>query len=169
MTHSQLINIKSKKIEINYHFSINKNLKFRFITPQNLNGVKLNTQHVTIENNSSNDDQFWYRYTEDLNFCNLNKYRYLVLQLYAEKVFFTDYNLIENKTYSITNKNEWFKCSDYESCNINFFNQMIIIDKPLQEVNEYLRYKITGNAKLIKNKYLLLERLYYFIDSDNFC
>ena len=68
MTYSQLINVKSKKLEINYNFSINKYLKFRFITPENLNGIKLNTRHVPTVNNSEINNEFWYRYTKDLEF-----------------------------------------------------------------------------------------------------
>ena len=153
MTYSQLINIKSKKLEINYNFSINKHLKFRFITPENLNGVKLNTQHVAVVNNYETKNEFWYRHTRDLEFTNLNKYKYLVLQLYSDEDY-RDYQLQENNSFTITNKNDWFVCSDSRSsCDINFFNQQIIINKPLQEVNEFLKYKITGDA-IIKNKYI---------------
>ena len=168
MTYSQLINVKSKKLEINYNFSINKHLKFRFITPENLNGIKLNTRHVPTVNNSEINNEFWYRYTKDLEFINLNKYRYLVLQLYSDEDY-RDYILEENDTFNITNKNDWFDCENTgSSCGINLFNQQIIINKPLQEVNEYLKYRITGDAKLIKNKYIKIAKEPSMIEINGF-
>lgn len=168
MTYSQLINIKSKKLEINYNFSINKYLKFRFITPENLNGIKLNTRHVPTVNNSETDNEFWYRYTKDLEFTNLNKFRYLVLQLYSDEDY-RDYQLQENDTFNITNKNDWFECCDTgSSCGIVLFNQQISTEKPLQQVNEYLKYKITGDAKLIQNKYIKIGKYANTIEINGF-
>jgi trimeric autotransporter adhesin len=168
MTYSQLINIKSKKLEINYNFSINKYLKFRFITPENLNGIALNTRHEPIVNNSETYNEFWYRYTSDLEFTNLNKYRYLVLQLYSDEDY-RYYQLQENDTFNITNKNDWFECcNNGSSCGINLFNQQIITEKPLQQVNEYLKYKITGDAKLIDNKYIKIGKYSNTVEINGF-
>ena len=85
MTYSQIINIKSKLINIDYKFNVDPKIKFRFLSPDNTNGIILgNTDKVDVINDSPILNNNWYQFSEDMDFSNLNKYRFIVLQIYSD-------------------------------------------------------------------------------------
>jgi len=159
MTYSKLFNIKLTNTEIVYKIKINKLFKFRFITPDNVNGIKLKTfsnenVNVFTINNEDTSHLNWYIYDNNIDFSPLYNYKYIVLQLYTEEQ--TDCDEIENNdTFCITNQNEWYFCKDMgPTCGIEFYNVIIEKYKPMQEVDRCLKYKIYGDATIIKNNYI---------------
>jgi predicted nucleic acid-binding Zn-ribbon protein len=156
MPYSKLYNIKSTKLSL--QININRILNFRFITLDNLQGIKfkntfnnyIETQNLYNTYTSTN----WYKYDNDIDFSILNNYKYLVLQIYA----FDKDDLVgieQNNTFTITNENDWYPCSDNDdTCGLNLYNQIIDQNKPIQEIDESLKYTINGSAKIIKTKYL---------------
>ena len=158
MTYSKLFNIKLTNNNT-YKIKINKLFKFRFITPENLNGIKLETfskENINLDtiNNNEATHLNWYIYNSNIDFSPLNKYKYLVLQLYSDKEYSIEV-LEKNDTFIITNENKWYYCNNMgPTCGLEFYNLIINKKKPVQEINECLKYKISGNAKIIKNKYI---------------
>jgi len=156
MPYSKLYNIKSTKLSL--QININRILNFRFITPDNLQGIKFkNTFNTYIETQNLYNTYTttnWYKYDNDIDFSILNNYKYLVLQIYA----FDKDDLVgieQNNTFTITNENDWYPCSDNDdTCGLNLYNQIIDQNKPIQEIDESLKYRINGSAKIIKTKYL---------------
>lgn len=158
MTYSQIINIKNKLINIDYKFKIDPKIKFRFLTPDNLNGVIFKNQ-VKIEtiNNSESLDNNWYVFNEDIDFSILNKYRHIILQLYSETFINKQIEIFDDNDsnfYEIY-RNNWFNCKDRgPTCGIQITNFLVEENKPIQEIDNLFKYKITGDATIIKNKYL---------------
>lgn len=109
MTYSKLINIEAQKTKIMYNFTFNKTFSFRFLTPEFPNGIKLNTESFNIINNSESSETNWYKYTKDIKFSNLNKFKNIVLQIIADKDY-GDNDIQVNDTFKILSKNKWYKC-----------------------------------------------------------
>jgi hypothetical protein len=156
MPYCKLYNIKSTKLS--FQININRVLCFRFITPDKLQGIKfknnLNNYIETKNLYNTPTINYWYKYSIDIDFSILNDYKYLVLQIYA----IDEDDLIgieQNNTFSITNENKWYICNDNDdTCGLNLYNQIITQYKPIQEIEECLKYTIYGSAKLIETKYL---------------
>lgn len=158
MTYSQIINIKSKLINIDYKFKIDSRIKFRFLTPENQKGIIFKEEvKVDIVNDSNVLDNNWYIFREGMDFSILNQYRFLVLQLYSDSfenkqiTIFDDTNVNYYEIY----KNNWYNCKDKgPTCGIQLTNFLIDESKPIQEINNLFKYKIEGDASIVKNKYL---------------
>ena len=156
MPYSKLYNIKSTKLS--FQININNSLKFRFITPDNLQGIKFKNNlnnYIKTQNlyNTKTQDN-WYKYDSNIDFSILNNYKYLVLQIYA----FNKDDLIgieQNNRFYITNENKWYTCIEGDNtCGLKLYNQIIYQNKPIQEIDECLKYTINGSANIIKTKYL---------------
>ena len=156
MPYCKLYNIKSTKFS--FQININRIIYFRFITPDKLQGIKFKNKFNTyIETENLYNIQTinnWYKYSKNIDFSILNDYKYLVLQIYA----LNENDLVEieqNNTFSITNENEWYTCNDEDdTCGLKLYNQVIVQNKPIQEIEECLKYTINGSAKIIETKYL---------------
>lgn len=157
MTYSKIINIETKLLNINYQFEFNKPFKFRFITKNNLNGIKLNETKLTEINNTETGKNNWYLFNSDIDFSPLNKYKYLILQLYSDEIINEDIKISKssNSSYFITNKNNWYNCKDLGSdCGIIVKDIIIDSNKIVQELDSNMIYSIEGSATLIKSIYL---------------
>ena len=154
MTYSKLINIEAQRTKIMYNFSFNKTFSFRFLTPEFPNGIKLNTETINIINNSESGETNWYKYTKDIKFSNLNKFRNIVLQIIADEDY-GDNDIEVNDTFKILRKNKWYKCPPNDpNCGVILKNVQLIQKKPLQEIDYTLRYEITGDAEIIQKNYI---------------
>lgn len=154
MIYSKLINIEAQRTKIMYNFSFNKTFSFRFLTPEFPNGIKLNTDNIKIINNSESGETNWYKYTKDIKFSNLNKFRNLVLQIISDEDY-GDNDIQVNDTFKILTKNKWYKCpSNDPNCGVILKNVQLNQRKPLQEIDFTLRYEITGDAEIVKKKYI---------------
>ena len=157
MTYSKVINIETKLLNINYDFNFNKPFKFRFITKENLKGIELNESRLNEINNTNTGKNNWYLYNNLIDFTPLNKYKYLILQLYSNEIVNEDIKLTNNPndTFFITNKNNWYDCKKFGAdCGIIVKDLFIDSYKAVQELDDQLIYCIDGNATLIKFKYL---------------
>ena len=157
MTYSKIINIETKLYNVNHKFEFNKPFKFRFLTKDNLDGIELKEPKLENINNTDTGKNNWYQYHSNIDFTPLSKYKYLVLQLYFEQIVNEDIKEFSSpdNSYFITNKNNWYDCTDYGSdCGIIVKDSLIDSFKPVQEINPDLIYMIEGSAVLIKLKYL---------------
>lgn len=157
MTYSKIINIETKLLNINYEFEFSKPFKFRFITKNNLNGIELNETKLTKINNTDTGKNNWYLFNSDIDFSPLNKYKYLILQLYSDEIINEDVKISKSidSSYFITNKNSWYNCKDLgANCGIIVKDSTIDSNKAVQELDSDMLYSIEGSATLIKSKYL---------------
>ena len=159
MPYCKLINIKLANYQSVYKINISNQLKFRFITPDNINGIEFKTfSDKTIKteiiNNIISGKENWYIFDKTIDFSPLNEYKYLILQLYAEKDI-KCFEIEKNDSFIITLEKEWYNCNNMtSSCGLQLTNEKIDKNKPIQEVKENLKYLTYGDATLIKNKYL---------------
>lgn len=154
MTYSKLLNIESNKSNNLYKFTFNKTFSFRFLTPDFVNGIELNSKRLNKINDSDVKNNNWYKFTKDIQFNNLNKFDNLVLQIISEEDFGNN-DISINESFKIVNKNEWYKCQPNDpNCGLILKNFILNQKKPLQEIDSSLKYKINGDAELIKNKHI---------------
>ena len=154
MTYSKLLNIESNKSNNFYKFTFNKTFSFRFLTPDFTNGIELNSKRLNKINDSDVKNNNWYKFTKDIQFNNLNKFDNLVLQIISEEDFGNN-DISINESFRIVNKNEWYKCQPNDpNCGLILKNFILNQKKPLQEIDSSLKYKINGDAELIKNKHI---------------
>lgn len=157
MPYSKLINIETKLVNTSYNFQFSRPFIFRFLTNDNIDGIEFNEEKILKVNNSDVGNNNWYKYNSNINFSPLNKYKYLILQLYSDEYVNEAFTLSNNinENFVITNSNSWYKCIIPGSdCGIRIFDQRVLSDKPIQEVTNSLIYEIDGDAFTIKNKYL---------------
>lgn len=154
MLYSKLLNIQKNKLNENFNIYINKTFKFRILTQDNKKGIKFNIPNENIINESKYNGNYWYTFSESIDFSCLKKYQYIVIQLLSEKNY-NEFDINTDNTYTVTHKNEWYKVTPKDpNCDLEFYSQEIESFKPIQQINENLIYKINGDAELIKNKYI---------------
>ena len=122
----------------------------------------------TYLENSWWNSHFYFNFKNDkINYKSLTNYQYIVIQLLSNKNY-KDSDLIPDESFTITNKNDWYKCdSNDPNCGLEFHCQDIIKNKPVQEVSDCLIYKIYGDATIKKNKYLFFSffSIFLFLNS----
>lgn len=154
MLYSKLLNIQKNRLNENFNIYINKTFKFRILTQDNKKGIKFNIPNEKIINDAEYNGNYWYTFSESIDFSCLKKYQYIVIQLLSEKNY-NEFDINTDKTYTINHKNEWYKVTPKDpNCDLELYSQDIEQFKPIQQINENLIYKITGDAELIKNKYI---------------
>ena len=141
MPYSKLLNIKKNKIHDYFNIVINKTFKFRILTSDHKKGIKFNIPYEKIINGSKYNGNYWYTYSDDIKFNSLDDYQYFVLQILSDKDY-RDFDIDKDDSFTVTNKNDWYFCQENDpNCGLKFYIQDIL-NKPIQEVNENLIYKI---------------------------
>lgn len=156
MIYSKLINIKKNNSYVNYQFNFDDSLLVRFITTENPNGIKINEDFEESIDDIQIKKSFWYSIENVNNLHLLNQYPYLVIQLLSD---YPDIKIIHNDSYYLECENDWYEVSQLdENFDLSFNDFILHTNKPVQQINTNFNYELDKNAKIIKDKYLKINK-----------